>query len=151
MKKILVGITSLALCLSLTACGGKSEAPFDPAADAQTLLAGDSFSEALTQIDQDTACALYGLDAGTVTGCAVYGSTGATAEELAIFTFTDADAAKTALAALQTRVEDRKEALATYLPNELTKLDGAVTVQRGASVLLAIAADYAPVTAFLEG
>lgn len=151
MKRLLTGITTLALCLSLTACGGKDAAPFDPAADAEALLASGAFSEALTQIDQDTACLLYGLEADTVTGCAVYGSTGATAEELAIFTLTDEDAAKTALAALQTRVEDRKEALATYLPNELTKLDGAVAQQRGASVLLAIAADYAPVTAFLEG
>ena len=110
-----------------------------------------AFSEALTEIDQDTACLLYGIDASTVTACAVYGSTGATAEELAIFTLKDSDAAGAALSALQLRVEDRTEALASYLPNEITKLQSAVTEARGSSVLLVIAADYGPIDTFLEG
>ncbi|BDF68891.1 hypothetical protein CE91St43_28630 [Oscillospiraceae bacterium] len=151
MKKLLAGITSLALCLSLTACGGDGKKAFDPSADAETLLNSGAFSEALTEIDQDTACLLYGIDASTVTACAVYGSTGATAEELAIFTLKDSDAAGTALSALQLRVEDRTEALASYLPNEITKLQSAVTEARGSSVLLVIAADYGPVDTFLEG
>ena len=48
-------------------------------------------------------------------------------------------------------MEDRTEALASYLPNEITKLQSAVTEARGSSVLLVIAADYGPVDTFLEG
>ena len=85
MKKILSGIVFAVLCLSLTACGGKT-AEFSPAQDAAELREADgAFTTALTQIDQATACALYGIDEATVTASAVYASP-SSAEELAIFT-----------------------------------------------------------------
>ena len=154
MKKFLLVLCSAALCLSLSACGGKT-AEFSPAKDAAALLnAEGAFATALTQIDQATACALYGIDPDTVTGCAVYmGNTGVSLEELAIFTLTDGEAAEAALTALEYRLEDQKESAADYagyLQNELPKLEGAVTRQRGNSVLLVIAADYGPVNDFLE-
>ena len=154
MKKIRFGILSLTLCLSLAACGGgKEPSPFDPAADAQTLLAADgAFTADLTAVEEATACALYGIDPDTVTGCAVYmGNTGVSLEELAIFTFSDETAAQTAGELLGYRVEDRKDELKTYLPDELPKLDKAVVQVRSNSALLVIAADYGPVDAFLDG
>lgn len=152
MRKFLCVLLSALLCLSLSACGGKDNAEFDPASDAQTLLEKEGvFSEALEEIDQSTACALYGIDESTVLSCAVYGSTGATAEELAIFSLKDATAADAALTALGYRVEDRREELEDYLPAEMDKLKDPVTEKRGSSVLLVIAADYAPVNEFLEG
>lgn len=151
MKKYLPVIISSTLCLLLTACGGQEATPFDPAADAQTLLSSGAFSETLTEIDSATACGLYGIEASTISSCAVYGSTGTTAEELAIFLCTDEDAAATAAQQLNYRVEDRKEELANYLPDELPKLDDAIVETRGTSVLLVVAADYGPVDAFLNG
>lgn len=144
MKKLL--FAALSLTLVLAACGGKGGegAAFSPD-DAKALLDSGAFSEALESIDRETACALYGIDEATVTGAAVYGSTGTTAEELAIFTLQDEEAAKAALTALGYRVEDRKEAMADYIPGEVVKLDKAVLEQRGTSVLLVIANDYAPV------
>jgi hypothetical protein len=151
MKKILFCLCAAALCLSLSACGGKKAAPFDPERDAKTLQdASGVFGEALTEIDQATACALYGIDESTVTASAVYGST-TSAEELAIFTFSDETAAQTAGELLGYRVEDRKDELKTYLPDELPKLDKAVVQVRSNSALLVIAADYGPVDAFLDG
>lgn len=157
MKKIRPGILALALSLSLTACGGGKELPpFDPAADAQTLLDTEGvFAADLTAVEAATACALYGIDPDTVTASAVYlGNTGVSLEELAIFTLTDEDAADAALTALEYRVADQKEAAAgyaSYLQTELSKLEGAVTLRRGSSVLLVVAADYGPVNDFLEG
>lgn len=154
MKKSLSVITCAALTLSLSACGGGGGDPsaaFDPSADAQTLLETSGvFGETLEAIDQATACALYGIDEATVTSSAVYVSPGTTAEELAIFAFSSSEDAETATTALGYRVEDRKEELEDYLPDELPKLDKAVVETRGASVLLVIAADYGPVESFLE-
>ncbi len=150
MKKFLSVFISAALVMSLAACGG-GETAFDPAADAKTLLETEGvFSEAMTEIDRSTACALYGMDESTVTDSAVYGATGC-AEELAIFTLSDETAAQAAATQLGYRVEDRKEGLADYMPAELPKLDKAVVETRGNSVLLVIAADYAGVDAFLKG
>ena len=151
MKKFLCLLCAAALGLFLSGCGEKKASPFDPASDGKTLLeTAGVFCDTLTEIDQATACALYGIDESTVTSSAVYGST-SSAEELAIFTFSDEAAAQTAGELLGYRVEDRKDELENYLPNELPKLDKAVIEVRENSVLLVIAADYSGVETFLGG
>ena len=151
MKKLLLALLSVSLLLSLAACGGKEEekTPFSPD-DAATLLESGAFSEVLEAIDADIACALYGIDETTVTGAAVYGSTGTTAEELAIFVLAGEESAQAALTALGYRVEDRAAAMASYLPNEVPKLENAILEQRGNTVLLVVASDYSPVDDFLN-
>ncbi len=151
MKRIVLSVCALGLCLALSACGGKGSAPFAPGEDAAALLQSGAFSETLEESDRDVACGLYGIDGNTVSDCAVYGSTGTTAEELAIFTLRDGDGAEAAQQALERRVEDRKEEMADYLPGEMPKLDKAVVERRENSVAMVIAADYAPVEEFLGG
>lgn len=151
MKKFLSVLCAAILCIALAACGGKEAAPFGPENDAKALMdTSGVFSGALTEIDQATACALYGMDESTVTASAVYGST-TSAEELAIFTFSDETAAQAAGELLGYRVEDRKDELENYLPDELPKLDKAVVEVRKNSALLVIAADYSGVDTFLGG
>ena len=67
--------------------------PYDPETAAQALLDSGAFSDALDTVDQDTAAALYGIDADTITGSAVYTSPSAGAEEIAVLVLTDEDAA----------------------------------------------------------
>lgn len=146
-------LPALALGLLLTACGGGSSAqqPYDPAAVSQALLDSDAFSEPLDEMDADIACgALYRIDAQSVTGCAVYTSLTAGAEELAVLTLSDEEAAKTALSALEQRVADQKEALRSYQPEEVAKLDQAIVKQQGNSVLLVVAADQKAAQAVLD-
>lgn len=154
MKRTLSALLSFALCLTLAACGSKAPAPFDPEKDAETLLGtAGIFAGELEEIDQATACAIYGIEESTVTGTKVYmGNTGVSLEELAIFTLTDEEAAQAAFTALGYRIEDQREAAAGYadfLREELPKLDGALTRIRENSVLLVVAADYGPVSDFL--
>lgn len=150
MKKLLAVLLTGALCLSLAACGGGKGA-FSPAKDAAALRDMEGvFATGLIQIDQATACALYGIDESTVTESAVFGSA-SSAEELAVFTFSSAEDAKAAQTQLQYRVEDRMEELRNYLPDELPKLEKAVIEVREASILLVVAADYGPVEEFLKG
>ena len=159
MKRIRSVFISLLLLSLLCACGGqKAEepAPFDPAADVETLLKAQGvFTGDLTEIDQATACALYGIDEATVDSCKVYmGNTGVSLEELAIFTLKDADGTEAALKCLGYRLEDPEEAAAgyaDYLKDELSKLEGARVERRGSSLLLIVAADYGPVEDFLKG
>lgn len=152
MKKLLSVFLLTGLLLSLAACGGKeADPPRDfTTADAQTLLDSGAFSEPLEEIDLEIACSLYSLDQGKVTGAAVYGSTGATAEELAVFIFSDTDAATAAKANFETRITDRTEAMADYLPGEVPKLEKAVLEVRGATLLFVVANDYAPVEELLK-
>jgi len=150
MKKILTGV--MILCLMLTACGGgksKQAGNFDPATDAKELLDSGAFDDVLTEVDQTTACNLYGIDEKDVTSCAVYSSP-SSADELAIFALTDAAAAKAAAEQFSYRVEDRIDELTNYLPDELPKLEKAVIKTRDNTALLVIAGDYGPVETFLD-
>ena len=162
MKSLLIRLMPAALlCLALTACGGGGavgQTPYDPETAAQALLDSGAFSDALDTVDQDTAAALYGIDADTITGSAVYTAEflktcgiSAGAEEIAVLVLTDEDAAAAALDGLESRVADQKAVLESYQPDEVSKLDSAIVEQRGNSVLLAVAADAEKARAALDG
>ena len=153
MKKRLIGIIPVLALLMLCACSSSGEAakPFAPDTDPQALLSSGAFSEELTAIDTEIACARYGIDAGTVTAGAVYGSTGLTAEELAVFTFDTEEHAAGAAEAMGYWLADRTADMETYLPNEVPKLKDAAIETRGASLLLAVCSDYGPLDDFLKG
>lgn len=139
------------LSLALTACSsGGGESAFDPATTTDALLASGGFSEQLEQVDGDIACAIYYMDASTVTDSAVYCSTGATAEEIAVFVLADADATTAAKTALEGRVADQKAVLESYQPNEMVKLESAYVEVRGNSVLLIVANDIDTAKSALE-
>ena len=122
MKRILLPL--LALCLCLTACGGTAdEAGYDPAAAAQALLDSGAFTQALDAL--------------------VYASLSAGAEEIAVLKLGSAGAAEAALTALENRVAEQREALESYQPEEVGKLDSAIVEQKGNTVLLVVAADAA--------
>ena len=135
MKSLLIRLMPAALlCLALTACGGGGavgQTPYDPETAAQALLDSGAFSDALDTVDQDTAAALYGIDA--------------------VLVLTDEDAAAAALDGLEARVADQKAVLESYQPDEVSKLDSAIVEQRGNSVLLAVAADAEKARAALDG
>lgn len=140
---------ALALCLLMAACGEKAPAAYDPTSTAEALQASSAFSQTLEEIDQDTACTYYILDAATVSSSAIYGSTSG-AEEITVLTLTDDKAAKAALESLKGHVEDQKEALQNYQPDEITKLESAILDQRGNSVLLVVANDAAAAQAAID-
>lgn len=149
MKKLLSVLLSGALVLSLAACGG--EKGFDPTAVFHDLMETPGvFTSGLEEVDQATACALYGIDEATVTGSAVYMANATSAEEVAIFTLNSEEAAQAAAKQLGYRVDDRAEELKSYLPDEAPKLEGAMVETRGSSVLLLVCSDYAAAKKVLE-
>ena len=141
----------LALCLTLSACGGGNEeaVAFDPAVTAQSLLDSGAFSDALEEVDTSVAATLYGVDEADITDGTVYMSLSAGAEEIAVLVLADADAAAAAIEGLEAHVADQRSALENYQPDEVSKLDGAILQQKGNSVLLAVCADPAAAKAVL--
>ena len=133
----------LALCLTLSACGGGNEeaVAFDPAVTAQSLLDSGAFSDALEEVNTSVAATLYGVDEADIADGAVYMSLSAGAEEIAVLVLSDADAAAAAMEGLEAHVADQRAALENYQPDEVSKLDGAILQQKGSSVLLAVCAD----------
>ena len=143
----------LALCLTLSACGGGNEeaVAFDPAVTAQSLLDSGAFSDALEEVDTSVAATLYGVDEADIADGVVYMSLSAGAEEIAVLVLSDADAAAAAMEGLEAHVADQRAALESYQPDEVAKLDSAILEQRGSSVLLAVCADADAARAAIDG
>ncbi len=148
MRRVGMMLLALALCLGLTACGGKEEGEvtnLDAAAAAQAFVDGGCFSETLEQLDRDTAFRLYGLEQAGLTeenvlDCAVWLSAGATAEEVAVLVLDSEQSAETARDALEAHVDSQKESYRDYLPAEMPKLEDAQLTVYGNSVVLVVPA-----------
>lgn len=159
MKKWIALLMGVVCAVTLTACGGQAaETPAEESFDlsvVQAMVDTGAFSEALEELDADTAFMLYKLsDYGLVredlTEAAVLRSAGATCEEGAVLIFADAEKAAAAAEALGDYIQSQIDTNVDYRPNEIPKLEGAVLKAQGASVLMAVANDAAAVRNVLE-
>lgn len=98
-----------------------------------------TFEDELTLADEDMAGMLYGID--TAVQSSVYISSGATAEEIAVFEFETDQDCKEAVSLAEQRIEDQKEAFASYVPKEVKRLDGAVVKQYGRFLAVCVCDD----------
>lgn len=98
-----------------------------------------AFEDELTLADEDMAGMLYGIDAAVQSS--VYISSGATAEEIAVFEFETEEDCKEAVSLAEQRIEDQKEAFASYVPKEVKRLDGAVVKQYGRFLAVCVCDD----------
>ena len=149
MKKVMTAVLALALTLELTACGRGDQndaPPLYETGHVEAMAEAGAFSEALEELDSDTAFVLYrlsdcGLDREDLKECAVLRSAGATCEEVAVLVFTSADKAKTAESALKDYIQSQIDSNTDYRPDEIPKLEEALVDRRGESVLLVVASD----------
>lgn len=153
MKKVLFAVISGLLCLALAGCGGGgAKKPFDPSVTAQTLLETPGvFTEDLERLDREILEQLYGLEGRSVSQAVSWYSPGGTAEEVTVLLFESDSAAEEFVKTAQAHIADQKEANESYRPQELPKLEKAVVEQRGASLLVLVAADYDAAEKALEG
>ncbi len=144
MKKILILMASLILMVTLTACGG-DEAPeekgFDPITVADSIVAGEYFSDDLQPIEDNVVADMYGIDFEMVASSKVYFGTNATPEEVAVFTAVDAASAETIKEAVLQRVSDQITAFRDYMPDQVIKLENAIVLTSENNVILCVADD----------
>lgn len=140
LKKLLP--LALTLCLLLASCGGGSATAYDPDKATQAILDSGCFSVELSELDAALQYDFegYGLDTAALTASKTYAASGFT-EQVSVTVWKDDAAAKNALEFFQQYLLDQKDTYESYAPNEIPKLDSAVLVQRGSSVLLVVAAD----------
>jgi len=133
-------IPLLVILTMLTACGKTGEqAPYQ-AADAKALVDAGAFSGSMTEVDNKVVPLLYGLEEDTIAECSCYtaSNTSVSADEVAVFVMEDADGASAALEACKQRVEAQIDVCKDYCPDQVPRLEKAVILQRGNTVLLAV-------------
>lgn len=137
--------------LPLAGCGAAgSEAGAEAPAFAMDVEAcGDQlrreleFRDQLEELEPPVVYALLGVDGGDVAAQKNYFGSGATAEEIIIFQAAGSEAAGRLRLALEARIESQKEIYASYAPNEVAYLRGAVLEQKGDYLVYCVAADGA--------
>lgn len=139
-KRIVIGLIGTAALMALTGCGKKEAKNIDVKTTANSLLSEIKYEDQLSEVNYDL---VYDMEDINITESVVYVSSGATAEEIAaIKCETKEDAAKVE-AALEERVKEQKDSFENYVPKELDKLDKAVIVKAGNTVVLSVSNDEA--------
>ncbi|MBE5039536.1 DUF4358 domain-containing protein [Ructibacterium gallinarum] len=151
MKKrsIIVLISVLVCLLVMGGCGGQN-VTLDTEAAAETLTALDIFDEPLEKMDNDVARKLYQVEEDTVKNMAVYTGTAAVVDEVSVWEAKDAAAATKIEEAIKSRIESQKTSYASYRPEEVPKLENAVTVRRGNYVVFCVSKDSGQASAAIE-
>lgn len=139
-KRIMIGLIGTAALMAFTGCGKKEAKNIDVKTTANSLLSEIKYEDQLSEVNYDL---VYDMEDINITESVVYVSSGATAEEIAaIKCETKEDAAKVE-AALEERVKEQKDSFENYVPKELDKLDKAVIVKAGNTVVLSVSNDEA--------
>lgn len=138
MKKLIALILGGTLLL-LSACGapaGTEDIQIDMEALADKLLGSDLFGETLNKVDDGIAEILYDIDGASA--ALVYVGSGAVADELALFEFANETEAQSAISSAEARIAAQKDSFATYIPEEVPKLDHAVMETYGRYLIVCV-------------
>lgn len=149
MRKRIIACLGLTLTMVLAGCGSKAE---EITIDAQALAADlankVTYTDELNEIDSEMAGELYQIE--TAVNAYVYVSSGATAEEVAVFEFADTEAAGEAAKAADTRIQEQKDSFATYIPEEVDKLEHAIVEQDGCYLVVCVTDDQDAANSIIE-
>ncbi|MEM1485643.1 DUF4358 domain-containing protein [Oscillospiraceae bacterium PP1C4] len=148
MKKFLAILLTAAVCMSMAACGAKKASGKQPAtADVVKAVADQlTLKDAMMTLEDSIVPNFYSVDEQKVAEktCYVSGSR-ATAEEVTVFKVKDAADVQMVKDAMAQRIEDQKIAYENYVPEEMVKINGAVTYVNGNYVILVMADDVSKV------
>ena len=91
MKKLVLGLAAVMMCVSLAGCGGKA---VDINELASALSSDGKFAEQLTEVSSDIAEKRYMISDGEVEECVSYTGTPAVVDEITIFKTSDTESVK---------------------------------------------------------
>ena len=163
MKKIMsIAAAAVLAAVCMTSCGSSSDdsaakesgaepaqaqqaAPEEQSASAsdvaKKLFDGITYTDSLNTISADMIEKVYKVPATLYSDAAVYVGGVSTAEEIACFDAVDEAAATTIMEACKARIQAQITAVEGYNPDELTKLNDPVLVQKGNSVYMCLSND----------
>lgn len=139
MMKHLIALVLAGVLLLLSACGaptGTEDMEIDMEALAGKLLESELFEETLNKVDDGITEILYNIDGAST--ALVYVGTGAVADELALFEFSNDAGAQSAISLAEARIAAQKDSFATYIPEEVPKLDHAVIETYGRYLIVCV-------------
>ena len=140
----------LVLIVTLLAGCGEASVDIDPEVLGPQLLEEAGFPDTMFALEGPMLEALYQIDADRLES--FYGSVsgGATSEELLLLKAVDEESAQTIYDRLSEHLADRTASFASYLPEEVGKLEDAILSTYGTTVVLCVCGDPETARALLE-
>lgn len=148
MKRFISLFLAMVLAVSMTACAGTTGESYDVPALMRSILRQVDFAEELA--DVGGAAALYFPDLPEDAAVEMYRGSGYFADELALITLSSEKDRTAAENAVQVHISQVRSQFASYIPEEVDKIDKAVTWSHGKYVLVCITQDYASVKLILN-
>lgn len=108
------------------------------------------FDDTLEIIEKDIAITNYNFNNETIQDLVSYVSTGATAEEILVIEAKDKNSIKAIEEKIIERIKERKEAFASYLPNEVYKLENPVLIIKDKYIILCICNNSQNMSEYIE-
>ena len=135
-------LTALALFTLLCGCAGeeaKTPVPYT-GSDARAIVEAGACDGAMEEVDAFIVSVLYGIPEGSITECVGFLAinTSVSADEVTVLVLTDEAAAQAAEEACRQRVERQIADCTSYCPDQVPRLEDAVILRRGSTVLLAV-------------
>lgn len=136
----LLALTMAFLILLTTAGCGKQEPEIDAESMLESLLNDVNFDTELAEVGSNAA--LYFPDLPQDSSIQMYTGSGYFADEVAMLTLPSAADCAGAMKLVQNHIQELRDQFMFYVPEELDKIDHAVTYQSGRYVFLCITNDY---------
>lgn len=108
------------------------------------------FDDTLEIIEKDIAITNYNFNNEIIQDLVSYVSTGATAEEILVIEAKDKNSIKAIEEKITERIKERKEAFASYLPNEVYKLENPVLIIKDKYIILCICNNSQNMSEYIE-
>lgn len=144
MKEKIIRLISLLMAalsiLMLSACG-KTKAEIDGPALLQSLLKNVTFSTELSEVGDNAVLYFPGLPEGTE--IQLYSGSGYFADEAVLLTLPKASDRADAMKVVKNHIAELCNQFMNYVPEEVGKIDNAITYQNGRYILLCITDDHA--------
>ncbi len=149
MRKIWMQVAALMLAVVMLAgCGSKGQA-LDGQAALEKILSQVKFDTELSEVGSNAV--LYFPDLPEGTEIRLYTGSGYFADEAALLTLPNESDGGKAMKVVENHLKELRSQFQNYVPEEVGKIDAAVTVQSSNQILLVITNDTDTVRSILDG
>ena len=137
--RMLLPVMVMLMILPMTGCN-RAESEMDAQSMLEALLNNVRYDSELQQVGSNAE--LYFLDLPQNTTIQLYTGSGYFADEVALLTLPSKDDSSEAMKAVRDHIRELRDQFTFYVPEELDKIDHAVTYQNGRYIFLCITNDY---------
>ena len=117
---------------------------------ASKIAENNYFEDQLEKVDSEMIMEAYNFSSDEIEKLASYQGSGASSEEIVILQVKDKSKLNSVKDKINKRLEERKEAFASYLPNEVYKLENPVLIIKDKYIILCICNNSQNMSEYIE-